>query len=101
MTGSWILATSAVQLDPSTSNLPGSSLLQSLTNGIGGWALVLALIGLIIGAATWALGSHSQNYQHSLVGRRVVLVSALAALLIGAAPALVNFFFTAGQGIHQ
>jgi hypothetical protein len=28
-----------------------------------------------------------------------VLVSGLAALLIGAAPALVNFFFHAGQGV--
>lgn len=101
MTRLWLLASAAVKLNPSTSNLPGSTTLQTLTNGIGGWALVLALVGLVVGAATWALGSHSQNYQHSMVGRRVVLVSVLAALLIGAAPALVNFFFNAGHGIHQ
>ena len=52
----------------------------------------------LIGAAAWALGVHSQNYQQSMVGRRAVLVSALAALLIGAAPEIVNFFF--GQGTH-
>ncbi|MCL4313135.1 MAG: DUF6112 family protein [Actinobacteria bacterium] len=89
-----------VSMNPNTSNLPGGHLLQQVVNGIGGWALVLALIGLVVGAATWALGVHSQNYQHSFIGRRAVLVSGLAAVLIGAAPAIVNFFFHAGQGVR-
>ena len=37
---------------------------------------------------------------HDEVAEAGVLVSALAALLIGAAPAIVNFFFHAGQGVH-
>ncbi len=89
-----------VQLSPSAGNLPGSNELQSLTNGLGGWALVLALVGLLLGAAMWALGSHTQNFQQSVSGRRAVLVSGMAALLIGAAPALVNFFFHAGQNFR-
>lgn len=89
-----------VTLTPDPGNLPGGSVLQTLANGLGGWALIAALAGLVVGAALWALGSHAQNYQQSFVGRRVVLVSALAALLIGAAPALVNFFFHAGQSVH-
>jgi len=88
-----------VSMNPNTSSLPGGHLLQQVVNGIGGWALVLALIGLVVGAATWALGVHSQNYQHSFIGRRAVLVSGLAAVLIGAAPAIVNFFFHAGQSV--
>lgn len=97
----WSVASLAgdVSLNPNTGNLPGGALLQHLTDGLGGWALVLALVGLLIGAAAWALGSHAQNYQQSFFGRRAVLVSGLAALLIGAAPALVNFFFHAGQGV--
>src|SRR5580698_10896838 len=89
-----------VTLNPDPSQLPGGGTLQQLTNGIGGWALILALVGLVIGAAAWALGAHSQNYQQSFNGKKTVLVSALAALLIGAAPAIVNFFFHAGQGVH-
>jgi hypothetical protein len=54
-----------VQLQPSTSSLPGGGTLQELTNGLGGWALVLALVGLVLGAACWAVGAHSQNYQPS------------------------------------
>ena len=89
-----------VSLSPDTGSLPGGTVLQHLTNGLGGWALILALVGLVIGAAAWALGAHSQNYHQSFAGRRAVLVSGLAALLIGAAPALVNFFFHAGQGVR-
>ncbi len=89
-----------VQLTPDPDALPGSNVLQQLMNGLGAWALALALVGLLVGAAAWALGSHGQNYQQSYVGRRAVLISGLAALLIGAGPAIVNFFFRAGQGVH-
>ncbi|NNN13649.1 MAG: hypothetical protein HKL81_07885 [Acidimicrobiaceae bacterium] len=89
-----------VTLQPSVTSLPGGALLQQITNGLGAWALILALIGLIVGAAMWAIGAHSNNYQQSYSGRRTVLASGGAALVIGAAPALVNFFFHAGQGIH-
>ncbi len=87
-------------MHPDPTQLPGGSVLQNLMDGLQGWALALALVGLVIGAAAWALGSHGQNYQQSFVGRRAVLISGLAALLIGAGPGIVNFFFNAGQGVH-
>jgi len=89
-----------VTLTPTMNALPGGGTLQDLANGLGAWALVAALIGLLIGAAAWALGVHSQNFQQSMVGRRAVLVSGLAALLIGAAPPIINFFFHAGTNLH-
>ena len=89
-----------VTLTPDPGNLPGGAVLQHLTNGLGGWALIGSLVALVIGAAAWALGAHSQNYHQSFAGRRAVLVAGLAALLIGAAPTLINFFFGAGAGLH-
>ncbi len=89
-----------VTLTPDTGGLPGGSVLQGLTNGLGAWALVATLVGLVVGAGLWALGAHAQNYQQSFVGRRTVLVSGLAALLVGAGPGLVNFFFNAGTKVH-
>ena len=89
-----------VTLTPDPGNLPGGAVLQHLTNGLGGWALIGSLVALVIGAAAWALGSHAQNFQQSTSGRKTVLVAGLAALLIGAAPAIINFFFHAGQGVH-
>jgi hypothetical protein len=90
----------AVTLDPTTEGLPGWGAVQRLSNQIGGAALLVALLGVVVGAAAWALGSHSQNYHQSYAGRRAVLVSGLAALLIGAAPTIVNFFLGVGREIN-
>src|ERR1700685_822342 len=89
-----------VTLPPTLTALPGSGTLQALVNGLGAWALIAALVGLVIGAAAWALGVHSQNFQQSMIGRKAVLVSGLAALLIGAAPQIVNFFWSQGSSLH-
>ncbi len=90
-----------VHLTVDPNQLPGASQLQNLADGIGGWALILSLVGLVIGAAAWALGSHTQNYQQTFVGRKAVLISGLAALLIGAAQPVINFFFNMGQAIKS
>lgn len=90
-----------VTLTPTMSGLPGGTALQGLVNGLGAWALVFSLVALVVGAAVWALGAHSRNYHQSFVGRRAVLVSAIAALLVGAAPALINFFYAAGTHVHR
>ena len=94
------LTADVVNIHPDPGALPGGAQLQNLMNGLDSWALALALVGLVIGAAAWALGSHGQNYQQSFVGRRAVLISGLAALLIGAGPGIVSFFFTTGSGVH-
>jgi len=95
-----LLLSGVVSMNPSPSALPGQSTIQQLTNGLGWWALAAALIGLVLGAATWALGSHTNNYQYANTGRKAVLASGAAALVIGAAPILVNFLFQTGHGIH-
>ena len=84
-----------VTMTPDGSKLPGWQELVNLTNGIGGWALIAAMLGIVIGAVMWAFGHYSQNYQQALNGRRGVLVSALAALLIGGAPQIINML------VHQ
>lgn len=89
-----------VSLNPSTSALPGSAALQQIANGIAAWALVGALIALLLGAGLWAVGSHTQNMHQSAQGRRAVVTSLAAAVLIGAAPTLINFFFKTGLSVH-
>lgn len=85
---------------PDANALPGGGELMHLIQGLEWWALALALLGVVIGAASWALGSHSQNFNQSVNGRRAVLVSGMAALIVGAAPALINWFFQAGSSVH-
>ncbi|MCL2393492.1 MAG: DUF6112 family protein [Acidimicrobiaceae bacterium] len=83
-----------------TTVVPGASTLSHLANGIGTFALFAAMIGVIVGAVMWAFGHYSQNYQQALNGRRGVLVSGLAAVLIGAAPILINFFLGVGEKVR-
>jgi hypothetical protein len=89
-----------VGLNPSVNALPGSAALLQITNGIAAWALIGSLVALLLGAALWAVGSHTQNMHHSAQGRRAVLTSLGAAILIGAAPTLINFFFKTGLSVH-
>ena len=51
----WHLAD--VSLNPSVNALPGGGTLQELTNGLGAWALIAALAGLLIGAAAILAGA--------------------------------------------
>src|ERR1022692_2134696 len=76
-----------------TSSREISAALQSIANGISSWALMGTLIALLLGAGLWAVGSHTQNAHQSMAGRRAVVTALVAAVLIGAAPALLNFFF--------
>ena len=49
-------------------------------------------------AITWAIGSNSSNPHLSGRGKTGVIVSCVAALLVGGADILVNFFAGAGAG---
>lgn len=84
--------TLAVTASPDPTGLPGSNVLQQLVDGAEAWALAIALIGAFVGAAMWAVSSHSQNHHYAARGRMAALISGAAALVIGAAPGLVNFF---------
>ena len=81
-----------VTATPNAQDLPGSNVLQQLVNGADAWALAICLLGAFIGAAVWAIASHSNNHHYAGRGRMAALTSAAAALVIGAAPGLVNFF---------
>ena len=82
----------AVTAHPDLRGLPGSNVLQQLVNGAEAWALAIALLGAFIGAGLWAVASHTHNHHYAARGRMAALISAASALVVGAAPGLVNFF---------
>jgi hypothetical protein len=94
-----LIAATKLGGDPNAGGLPGSRALQSLVGGLAFWALLAALAGLIISSAVWALSSHAGNYHHAGMGKRGTLIAAGAALLIGAAPAIIAFFEDLGNTV--
>jgi hypothetical protein len=88
-----------VSVNPNPGDLPGGDVIQQLLDGLAGWALFGSLAALLISAIVWALGANSGNYHATGRGKTGVLVSALCALLVGAAPALINFFNALGHRV--
>jgi type IV secretory pathway VirB2 component (pilin) len=88
-----------VTINPDGSQLPGTSQLQGLANGVGFWALIAAAVGVVVGGIMWAFGHYAHNYQQAFSGRRGVIVSGLAALLVGGAGPIISFFLKVGKGI--
>jgi hypothetical protein len=86
-----------VTAHPDLQGLPGSNVLQQLVNGAEAWSLVIALLGAFIGAGLWAVASHTHNHQYAARGRMAAVISGASALIVGAAPGLVNFFAHLGS----
>jgi predicted cobalt transporter CbtA len=40
-------------MTPTPGALPGSNVIQSLANGLDSWALIAAMVGVVIGAVVW------------------------------------------------
>jgi hypothetical protein len=89
-----------VSLNPDPNQLPFSGTLADLVNGLAAVALILALAAVVLSAGRWGIGIASSNLSWAEQGKAGVIVSAGAALLIGGAAILVNFFFHLGRGLH-
>ena len=58
-----------VTATPDPTALPGSNVLQQIVNGTEAWALAICLLGAFIGAAMWAVASHTHSHQYTAKGR--------------------------------
>ncbi|HKE99392.1 MAG TPA: DUF6112 family protein [Actinomycetes bacterium] len=86
-----------VRMRPDFSVIPGSNTLQQLINGVGAFALLLSLIGVIVGGGMWGVGSLSSNHHAATIGKRATMYSIAGALIVGAGAALVNWAFGLGR----
>lgn len=86
-------------ITPNTTGLPGTSEATKIVGALLTFGLIAAVAGVAIAAITWALGSHSANPHLAGRGKTGVLVACIAALLVGGADILVNFFASAGSAL--
>lgn len=82
---------------PRANALPGGPAAQQILDGAMYYGIVFCIVGLILSAGLWAVGSFSNNYTQSINGKKGFLICAACALVIGAAKVLVQFFFNLGQ----
>jgi hypothetical protein len=84
---------------PNTTGLPGISTISNMVGALLSIGLIACLAGLVIAAIVWAVGHHSSNPTLAGRGKSGVLVAFAAAVLIGGANVLVDFFVNAGRGL--
>ena len=89
-----------VDIQPNTNGLPGLAALENIAGAILTFGLVAAVAAVAISAIAWAIGSNSNNPHVAGKGKNGVLIACAAALLIGAANTLVNFFNHAGSSVR-
>ena len=94
------MALPLIDVQPNTNGLPGLTALSHMVGALLTFGLVAAVAGVAISAMTWAIGSNSSNPHLAGRGKNGVLIAGAAALIIGAANTLVNFFNDAGASIH-
>jgi hypothetical protein len=86
-------------VSPNSTGLPGISSLSNIVGALLTIGLIACVAGLVIAAIIWAIGTHSSNPYLAGRGKTGVLVAFVAAILIGGANVLVDFFVTTGKGL--
>ena len=97
------LAGAIVAEDPgvtsNASGLPGLGQLRSIVGAMLTFGLVACVAAVVIAAVVWGFGANSGNPHVAGRGKTGVVVAAGAALLIGAANAIVAFFSGVGATV--
>src|SRR5699024_7677668 len=88
-----------IDIDPNSSGLPGIEQLRTIVGAVMTVGLILSVLALIISAIVWAYGSNSSNPHLAGRGKTGLLISCGAAVICGAAVALVNFGWSVGQQV--
>jgi hypothetical protein len=81
-----------IHVDPNSNGLPGVAAALRIVGALLTFGLIAAVAGIVIGAMVWAVGSHGANPHHASRGKTGVIVSSVAAVLVGSAETIVNFF---------
>ncbi|MDS2171831.1 DUF6112 family protein [Nesterenkonia sp. CL21] len=82
---------------PDFEGLSGISELREVAGALLMFALIVAVLMLIVSAICWAVGASNGNYQTATRGRIGVFVALGAAILAGAGVAWLNWLITIGD----
>jgi hypothetical protein len=94
-----MIYTLLADINPNTTGLPGIALVSSIVGALLTVGLIACVAGLVLAAIIWAIGHHSANPSIAGRGKTGVLVALVAAVLVGGANVLVDFFVKAGHAL--
>ena len=89
-----------ITVKPNPNGVPGTAILERLVNGLAAIALLACGAALVIGAAQWGLGQRGNNYSQAADGKNKMLYGIGGAFVVGAASALLNFFYGIGGEVR-
>ena len=84
---------------PNNDGLPGLAQLRTIVGAMLTFGLVACVAATVVSAVVWGFGANSGNPHLAGRGKTGVVVAAGAALLIGAANAIVTFFSNVGSQV--
>lgn len=82
-----------VTVTPTSSGIPGGTLLQTVLNWLGYLALAGSLASLLLGGMVWGISQHAGNGYQAGRGRTYAAAGAAGALLTGLAATIVNTLY--------
>ncbi|GAA2377667.1 DUF6112 family protein [Streptomyces carpaticus] len=85
---------------PAEGGLPGLDVLKTTMNSINLFAIIAIVGALCVSAVVWGWGHFSASHGAEANGKKGVLISVGAALLLGAANGIVAFFTNLGTQVH-
>ncbi|GAA1873897.1 DUF6112 family protein [Myceligenerans crystallogenes] len=88
-----------IDIQPNTDGLPGIDQFEKIVGAMMTVGLICAVLAVIISAIVWAAGANSSNPSLAGRGKTGVLIALVAAVICGAAVAVVNFAHGIGQAV--
>lgn len=86
-----------VEVEPTSTGMPGAELLQQLLGWLSQAALWGSLASILVGAAIYGLAQNTASYTNAFRGKQLALAGAMGAILAGIAPTAVNMLFQAAS----
>ncbi|MGW6454376.1 DUF6112 family protein [Streptomyces sp. NPDC055078] len=86
-------------ITPKGGGLPGLDVLRNVVSSINLFGIIAVVGALAVSLGVWAWGHHSGGHQAEASGKKGALVSAGAALGLGAANGIVAFFSALGTQV--
>ncbi|MFN8215686.1 MAG: hypothetical protein U0R71_03735 [Solirubrobacterales bacterium] len=94
-----VLAFAAIKISPNSNGLPGFSTAERLLGGGAKYVLLACFAGGLWGVGQWVLGTRHGHGEGASAGKVKIGIACAGVFLVGALPALLNFFEGIGKTV--